>query len=301
MFGLVKKWFSDLRALAFKDKVAKGDLDAALTAELDNKVTQVDGKGLSANDFTDALKDKVNNHSHAWSTITGKPSTFTPSYHSHDSLTGFSDTRNVAETPNSYNGGFYVKVIKTYSACGLTRLQAGNSDYVQVFGYRGWDDSSGGYAHEFALTDRGLIWYRIGSTTTWSNWVNLVRSIDLRWGSIADKPTTFTPSTHNHAWGEITGKPTTFTPSTHNHTPSSIGAPQLVATGFILAGGNDDPNFSRSDTGTYRRYGTDGFVVVKTIGEGTARVYRVGSYTYVKTLDTSGVAADMTFDYMILK
>ena len=60
LFGQVKKWFSDLRALAFKDKVAKTDLDAALTIELDNKVAQVAGKGLSTEDFTTALLDKLN-------------------------------------------------------------------------------------------------------------------------------------------------------------------------------------------------------------------------------------------------
>lgn len=60
LIGQAKKWFSDLRALAFKDKVAKSDLDEALTTELDNKVAKVTGKGLSTNDFTQALLDKLN-------------------------------------------------------------------------------------------------------------------------------------------------------------------------------------------------------------------------------------------------
>ena len=60
LLGLVKKWFADLKALAFKDKVAKTDLDAALTTEFDNKVDKIAGKGLSTNDFTTALKDKLN-------------------------------------------------------------------------------------------------------------------------------------------------------------------------------------------------------------------------------------------------
>lgn len=59
LFGLVKKWLSDLRGLAFKDKVAKGDLTDELAKKLDDKVDSVDGMGLSDNNFTDALKDKL--------------------------------------------------------------------------------------------------------------------------------------------------------------------------------------------------------------------------------------------------
>ncbi|MEG1572836.1 MAG: hypothetical protein RR328_04710, partial [Bacteroidales bacterium] len=42
LFGLVTKWFTDLKALAFKDKVSKTDLDVDLCAELDAKVIAED-------------------------------------------------------------------------------------------------------------------------------------------------------------------------------------------------------------------------------------------------------------------
>ena len=59
LISQIKGWLSALKALAFKEKVAKDDLDADLTKELNDKVDQVNGKGLSTNDFTDKLKEKL--------------------------------------------------------------------------------------------------------------------------------------------------------------------------------------------------------------------------------------------------
>ena len=42
------------------------------------------------------------------------------------------------------------------------------------------------------------------------------------WAEITGKPSTFTPSPHNHAWSEVTNKPSTFTPSAHTHTSEQI-------------------------------------------------------------------------------
>lgn len=71
LFGLVKKWFSDLRALAFKEKVAKTDLDADLQGELDGKVDEEEGMGLSQANFTTeeklklkGIEDNANNYVH---------------------------------------------------------------------------------------------------------------------------------------------------------------------------------------------------------------------------------------------
>lgn len=38
-----------------------------------------------------------------------------------------------------------------------------------------------------------------------------------KWSELTEKPTTFTPSAHQHDWLEITGKPSSFTPSAHTH------------------------------------------------------------------------------------
>nr|DAW90543.1 MAG TPA: Receptor recognition protein, Long tail, Helical sandwich, Tail fiber [Caudoviricetes sp.] len=42
LFGKIKRWFTDLKALAFKDKVGKADLDTALQTEIDGKANKTD-------------------------------------------------------------------------------------------------------------------------------------------------------------------------------------------------------------------------------------------------------------------
>ena len=60
LFGKIRKWFTDLKALAFKDKVSSSDLDSTLSTTINNKVDKEEGKGLSTNDFTDELYGKLN-------------------------------------------------------------------------------------------------------------------------------------------------------------------------------------------------------------------------------------------------
>ena len=151
----------------------------------------------------------------AWGSISDKPSTFTPSAHNHSLLKGWADTRSTAETPNSYNNVFEVKGIKQSSTYGIN-----SGNYVQVFGFRGWSDSSGGNSHEFALADNGKIYHRNGATTSWSAWNQIAYTSDIpTWSTLSGKPET---ATRWPAWGEVTGKPTTFTPSSHTHTKSQI-------------------------------------------------------------------------------
>ena len=151
----------------------------------------------------------------AWGSISGKPSTFTPSAHNHSLLKGWVDTRSTAETPNSYNNVFEVKGIKQSSTYGIN-----SGTFVQVFGFRGWSDSSGGHSHEFALADNGKIYHRNGATTSWSAWNQIAYTSDIpTWSTLSGKPET---ATRWPAWVEVTGKPTTFTPSSHTHTKSQI-------------------------------------------------------------------------------
>ena len=151
----------------------------------------------------------------AWGSISDKPSTFTPSAHNHSLLKGWADTRSTAETPNSYNNVFEVKGIKQSSTYGIN-----SGNYVQVFGFRGCSDSSGGHSHEFALADNGKIYHRNGATTSWSAWNQIAYTSDIpTWSTLSGKPET---ATRWPAWGEVTGKPTTFTPSSHTHTKSQI-------------------------------------------------------------------------------
>ncbi len=56
LFGLVKKWCSDLRALAFKDKVAESDLETALSGKVNAKLDTVGGEAKDVVvGFTEAI------------------------------------------------------------------------------------------------------------------------------------------------------------------------------------------------------------------------------------------------------
>ncbi len=90
-------------------------------------------------------------------------------------LGNFPDSRNVVETPNSYNGAFIPKGIKYAERYGI----GDSNTFVQVFGYRGHNDPSGGHAHEFALSDSGRIYHRKGSTDSWNAWDTVAYMSDL--------------------------------------------------------------------------------------------------------------------------
>lgn len=85
--------------------------------------------------------------------------------HTHSLLSKPADKRSVATAPNDYNGKFFFTGMKRRDA-----LSAPGSDtYVNGFGWRGWDDSSGGKAWE-VFGDNADLYVRCGSTTTWEAW-----------------------------------------------------------------------------------------------------------------------------------
>ena len=93
------------------------------------------------------------------------------------------DARNSNTTPNLYNGtAFLPQGIKFYSAIGLAQSSSPNAnDYAQVYGGRMWDDSSGGYAYEFAWGSKtdDYIYYRRGDTTSWQSWRHFITSENI--------------------------------------------------------------------------------------------------------------------------
>ena len=128
-------------------------------------------------------------HTHTFDSITGKPSTYTPSAHTHDdryytegevdsklngksdtshthySITTVADKRNDNTTPNDYRSTFIFQGLKTNSKIG----SPSSDTYSYLLGLRGWNDSSGGDSHELALNDTGIYW-RHGATTGWNGW-----------------------------------------------------------------------------------------------------------------------------------
>lgn len=75
------------------------------------------------------------------------------------------DTRNVATTPDSYNGNlqFHLKQASTLS---LNNQGA----YVPLLGMRAWTDNSGGKAFEMAFTDYDQVFLRSGFSPSWDGW-----------------------------------------------------------------------------------------------------------------------------------
>ena len=106
-----------------------------------------------------------------WANIRNKPSTFPVAAHDHSRIITEGDNRNDATIPNNYANNIRFRGLKTKSAIG----NPSTDTYSYLVGLRGWSDTSGGKAHEFAFNDSGIN-HRIGSTDAWGDWEKLVTS-----------------------------------------------------------------------------------------------------------------------------
>ncbi|MBU5311468.1 hypothetical protein KQI38_05460 [Tissierella carlieri] len=108
-----------------------------------------------------------------WSGVTGKPSTFSPSTHSHDSISVV-DTRSINETPAELlAGGRILKCeLKSRAIIGNPPVNAcANSSYAHLITIVGWSNSSGGYPVQVTFGKSSMA-IRIGiSDTAWSSWM----------------------------------------------------------------------------------------------------------------------------------
>ena len=115
--------------------------------------------------------DAVFTDHYAWSDITGKPSSFTPSAHNHSQLVTEGDNRSTDTIPNDY--------VRTLVFRGLKRsavIGSPSSDYYSyLVGLRGCGDYSGGDAHELAFNNNG-IYRRQGADTSWGDWYHVLDS-----------------------------------------------------------------------------------------------------------------------------
>lgn len=74
----------------------------------------------------------------------------------------------------------------------------------------------------------------------------LIKKSDITWANVLNKPSSFTPSSHNHDWSSITGKPSSFAPSSHTHSY------------LPLLGGSLEGNVIMKNGLAYRGYNTSG-------------------------------------------
>lgn len=90
-------------------------------------------------------------------------------------FTRWSDARSVNHVPNDYNGLFIMRGIKNLTTIGLS----GGGNYATVWGWRGWQNRSGGHAWEIASTNEDL-YTRHGETTSWTSWAKILNSSNYK-------------------------------------------------------------------------------------------------------------------------
>ena len=202
-----------------------------------------------------AKGDKGDTGTTEWSGITGKPSTFPPSTHTHadkaDLVGGQVPTSQLPAVALS-------KPFPVADRAGMLALAAEEGDVAVV--------ATG--------ADKGTYMLSSGPATAFSSWVKLttpdapVQSVNGQtgtvnlnaanvgarpssyvpaWSEVTSKPATFPPTigttaatakagNYVPAWSEVTGKPATFPPAAHTHTAADVGAVtrQGAATGLWI-------------------------------------------------------------------
>ena len=90
-------------------------------------------------------------------------------------FTNWADTRSVNHVPNDYGSLFIMRGIKNLTTIGLSD----SGVYATVWGWRGWQDKSGGHAWEIASTNNDL-YTRHGETTSWTSWAKILNSSNYK-------------------------------------------------------------------------------------------------------------------------
>ena len=243
-----------------------------ITVDLSGYVQKEAGKGLSHNDFTDALLAKLNGiaekanlyihpghtayaeglykmtvdalghvtkavgvtkaditglgipgqDTHDWTSITGKPTSYPPSGHTHDD--------------RYYTESELDTKLAGKSATGHKHLWADITNKPSTFAPS---------AHKHVKADISDFPASMPASDV-SAWAKADTKPSYTWGEITEKPSSYPPASHTHddryyteeeidqklkgtsasghthAWGEITGKPSTFPPSAHKHVKADI-------------------------------------------------------------------------------
>lgn len=267
------------------------------TVDLSGYVQKETGKGLSHNDFTDALLAKLNGiaekanlyvhpghtayaeglykvtvdalghvtkavgvtkaditglgipgqDTHDWASITGKPTSYPPSGHTHDDryytesemdakLAKKADTHSHPYLPTAGGNMGGTAMIAWPDSGNWSNKNdgvtfpvkrgglswSGQSDGIQLFAEETGNDNLE-LILQFADDNSNGLTIRNKSGAAVSRLdANGGFSGSVAWEKITGKPSTFTPATHSHAWGDVTGKPSTFAPSAHKHVKADI-------------------------------------------------------------------------------
>ena len=154
-----------------------------------------------------------------WNDITGKPSSFTPSSHTHDDryFTETEATNKFSPKEGSASLSKLASTITLGAGDAATILQNG-STYQQkieisdnatsgdaVFGFYQSGDSGKNFNKLMTINDDGNI---VANKFTGALSGNASSASSVPWSGITGKPSSFAPSTHTHPASQITGLPT---------------------------------------------------------------------------------------------
>ena len=132
----------------------------------------------------------------AWGNVTNKPSTFTPSSHTHSYIT-YNDTRSNNQSPDDVQAGLTVHL----KANGTDGISDGGS-YHAVLNVKDWGDYSGGPYWQSSVTANNNMYFRRSTSgSAWGSWQKVLSD-----NNYTDYTVTKTGSGASGTWGiDITG------------------------------------------------------------------------------------------------
>jgi hypothetical protein len=127
----------------------------------------LDGKAIATQEY-------VNNRSVSWSNITGKPSTYTPSAHSHNSLQ-IEDNRDVTMLPNNMGP----TTLRTF----FNANRMPTSDWYSGIHISGWVTNYAAWQlcgpSSNNTTTASSLYFRSGKDSTWNSWKKIAFTSDI--------------------------------------------------------------------------------------------------------------------------
>lgn len=197
----------------------------AATKQVDTSITS--GTTSTKLPTSKAVADYV-----TWGNVAGKPSTFTPSAHTH--------TKNQVGLENVDNTADKDKFVKYATSAGYANSALKLQTYKQgstteTYGtqymlYAQWEDSSN-------------LRLKIDNYTTKVNYAdnagNAASASSVDWSNVKNKPSTYTPSAHTHTIANVTGLQGQLDTRALSKTLSSEDLNTIVTPGFYTAGGGN--------------------------------------------------------------
>lgn len=181
----------------------------------------------------------------AWANVTGKPSTFTPSSHTHSYIEAKGNYTFTSSTlPNSFDLGV---------SAGFVDSNAGFGSYGSVLTVRTYNGGGGSlqlyapYSSSYGGTRLKARFgnYASSSGNSWTDLKELAWLSDLTWSNISGKPSTFTPASHTHSQYASIGAHNNLTASGNEFTFASSAFSGEMYINYRTASGSLDGNITR--------------------------------------------------------